>query len=110
MAEPCRSNNQQIKTMCHKLVLNYCVYNADARKVYNTKLHKTSVNFSVGYEKQKYFRTHNNLRQLRTLSEVPGNLDSPSPDCSRFRVVRADALKRLCCVLNGRDGLYFFTI
>jgi hypothetical protein len=51
--------------MCHKLVLNYCVYNAVARKVYNTRLDKTTANFSLGYEKQKYFRTHNNLRQIR---------------------------------------------
>jgi len=96
--------------MFHQLVLHYCVYNAVARKGYSTKVDKTTVNFSVGYEKQKYFRTHNNLRQLRTQLEVPGSLDSPRPDCSRFRVVRADALKGLFWVLNGRDGFYFFTV
>jgi hypothetical protein len=85
-------------------VLNYCGYNAVARKVYDTKLDKTTVNFSVGCEKQKYFKTHNNLRQLRTELEVPGSLDSPRPDCSRFRVVRANALKKtfLCLKWEGR--------
>jgi len=78
--------------MFHKLVLDYCVYNAVARKGYNTKLDKTTVNFQVGYKKQ-IFQNAQQLSSIKNTNRGTGSLDSPRPDCSRFRVIRADALK-----------------
>jgi hypothetical protein len=70
---------------------------------------KSTPNFSVGHIKQKDYKTHNNLRDLRTESAAQGSLDSPSPDRSTFHFDRANAFKTALRLKKPRRFSFLYT-